>query len=391
MARDFDGWVVPARHGVDIPVQTNDLIACSARTKVRMHAPERRECIRMSVRQHVRRQTGPVLALLLAVLVAASMVACGGGDDGPAETQRVTFMAGFRPQANLPFVAVYVAEAEGFFADEGLEVDVQHSSGQDEHLKLTVDGAVDFTTGTAAQVIRTAEQDLPLRAIALFGQRGDQGYVARADSGIQGPADFAGHSVGYKAGVVPAELVAMLAEADLTTDDVELVSVGFDPRVFTEGGVDVYPVFLNNEPDTIRKTGLEINVIDPHDYGVPTLGLTYLAHADTVADRPDVVERFLRATMRATAWIEEHPDEAVQITLRYAEGADADHQRYLLDTDLANAARADGMGRSTVEQWVALRDLLLTHDVITTEVDVSSVVDWGILEALYEGGALASH
>ena len=50
---------------------------------------------------------------------------------------------------------------------------------------------------------------------------------------------------------MPSELHALLATASLTADDVELVAVGFDPRVFMEGGVDVYPVFLNNEPDTI--------------------------------------------------------------------------------------------------------------------------------------------
>src|SRR5690606_3030926 len=105
---------------------------------------------------------------------------------------------------------------------------------------------------------RRGEEGLPVRAIALFGQRGDQGYVARADSGIEEPSDFRGRSIGFKAGVVPAELIAMLAGAGLTQEDVQLVSVGFDPRVFIEGGVDVYPVFLNNEPDTIRKAGVDI-------------------------------------------------------------------------------------------------------------------------------------
>src|SRR5690606_30418686 len=118
--------------------------------------------------------------------------------------------------------------------------------------------------------------------VALFGQRGDQGYVTRADSGIESPEDLDGRSIGFKAGVVPAELHGLLRGAGLTVDDVELVSVGFDPRIFIEGGVDVYPVFLNNEPDTIRRAGVDINIIDPHDHGVPTLGLTYLVTGETL-------------------------------------------------------------------------------------------------------------
>lgn len=328
-----------------------------------------------------------VLAMALVLIPLLLVTACGEDENTGGDVDRVTFMAGFRAQANLPFVAAYVADAEGFFADEGLEVDIQHSSGQDEHLRLLLDGSIDFTTGTAAQVIRRRAENLPLAAVALFGQRGDQGYVARAASGIDGPEDFAGHSIGFKGGVVPAELLAMLSGAGLTPEDVELVSVGFDPRIFIEGGVDVYPVFLNNEPDTIRRAGVEINVIDPHDHGVPTLGLTYLVTEDTLEDG-DLVERFLRATMRAVAWIEEHPDEAIEIVLRHADGADAEHQRFLLDEDLAAAQRDDGIGRASLDQWEELMQLLIDFDVIDAPIEVADAWRGDVIDALYEDGAI---
>ena len=304
------------------------------------------------------------------------------------ELRQITFMAGFRAQANLPFVAVYVADQQGFFADEGLEVDIQHSSGADEHLKLLLDGQVEFITGTASQVIRRRVDELPLRAVALFGQRGDQGYIAGADAGINGPEDFAGRSVGFKAGVVPAELHALLATVGLTIDDIELRAVGFDPRVFMEGQVDIYPVFLNNEPDTIRRTGFEITVIDPDEYGVPTLGLTYLVHEDTVSNDPELVERFLRATLRAIAFIEDDIDAGVAATLVYADGADADHQRFLLETDLAGAQRADGIGRGDPEQWQALMDLLLRYEVIDRPIDLNEAFVGSFVDQLYDSGAI---
>jgi ABC-type nitrate/sulfonate/bicarbonate transport system substrate-binding protein len=304
------------------------------------------------------------------------------------EPRKITFMAGFRPQANLPFVAVYVADAEGFFADEGLEVDIQHSSGQDEHLKLLLDGQIAFTTGTAAQVIRRRVDDLPVQAVALFGQRGDQGYIARADSGIVGPEDFAGRSVGFKAGVVPAELHALLASVGLTVEDVDLQAVGFDPRIFIEGQVEIYPVFLNNEPDTVRRADTEITVIDPNEYGVPTLGLTFLAHEDTVSNDPELVERFLRATMRAIAFIEINIDSGVATTLTYADGADPEHQRFLLETDLAAAQRADGIGRGDPEQWQALLDLLLEFEVIESPIDVNEAFIGSFVDELYESGQI---
>ena len=323
---------------------------------------------------------------LVAALAALALLGASCGGDGDENLREVTFMAGFRPQANLPFVAVYIADANGYFAEEGLAVTIRHSAGADEHIKLLLEGDVAFTTGTAAQSLRQHADGLPLRAIALFGQRGDQGFVTRAESGIRSPSGFRNRSVGFKAGVVPAELHALLATAGLSVDDVQLQAVGFDPRVFIEGQVDVYPVFLNNEPDTIRRAGVEIIVIDPHDYGVPTLGVVYLAHEQTLAEDPDLVERFLRATLRGVAWARDHVDEAVEITLTFAEGASADHQRFLLETDLANAQREDGIGRSTPDQWEALARVLQRYGLLETPLDAAAVVDEEAVERIYADG-----
>ncbi len=318
------------------------------------------------------------------VMLALLVTACGG--DGTEETQEIVFMAGFRAQANLPFVAVYVADANGYFEEEGLGVTIRHSSGADEHIKLLLEQDVDFITGTAAQALRWHAGGLPLRAVVLFGQRGDQGFVARTDSGIVSPADFRGRSVGFKAGVVPAELHALLATAELTVDDVRLQAVGYDPRVFIEGQVDIYPVFLDNEPDTIRRAGVEITVIDPHEHGVPTLGLTYLVQKQTLVEDSELAERFLRATLRGALWTRDNVEEAVQITLRFAEGADPAHQRFLLETDLTNAERPDGIGRSTPAQWDALAEILLRYGVLEDVFGAAEIFDATAIERIYEQG-----
>lgn len=333
-------------------------------------------------------------AAVALVAVAFLAAACGvpaaprAAEATPAPTARplrdVTFIAGFRAQANLAFAAAYLAQERGYFAEEGLRVTIRHSAGQDEHLKLLLAKEVQFTTATGAQALLRYADGLPARAVALWGQRGDQGYVARADSGIRTPADFKGRSVGIKSGIVPAELRAMLAGAGLTTEDVRLQSVGFDPRVFVQRAVDVYPVFLGNEPFAIRKTGTAITTFDPADFGVATLGLTYLAHADTVRDDPALVRAFVRATLRGAQLAVERPDEAVAATLKYADGADPAQQRYLLDADLAAAKRPDGMGRASADQWRALQGTLERYGVLTKPVPAPGPFEGAIVDGLYD-------
>ena len=325
-----------------------------------------------------------IAGLLVCAATVLGLAAACGEDDAEEPLEQVVFMAGYRPQANLPFVAVYAAEARGFFADEGLEVEIRHST-QGEHGQLLLAGEVDFTTATAAQALRQRANGLPVRSIALFGQRGDQGFVVHADSGIEAPADFEGRSVGFKGGVVPAELLALLATADLGPDDVQLQAVGFDERVFIERRVDVFPVFLNNEPNRIRNAGVDIRVFDPHDHGIATLGVTYLVRDETTVEDRALAERFLRAALRGAHYAASHPDEAIDLVLEYAEGADRAHQRFLFDTDLRNAERDDGMGRGTLEQWEALQEILLRYDEqFSGPVDVSTVFDPSFADPLYD-------
>ncbi len=181
----------------------------------------------------------------------------------------------------------------------------------------------------------------------------------------------------------------MLAGAGLSEQDVEITRVGFgELERFLTGEIEVYPVFINNEPDTLRRQGVDAVVIDPHDFGVPTLGLTILAHEELLTGDPELAERFLRATLRGALYATEHIDEAVEITLRFAESADPDHQSFLLETDLRAAARPDGIGRGTLEQWQQVADLLLEFGSLDASVDVGEVYDPSIVDRIYSSGAL---
>jgi ABC-type nitrate/sulfonate/bicarbonate transport system substrate-binding protein len=311
-----------------------------------------------------RRRTLRSLILVgVAIALGALLAACSAAPTEPPVVA-MTFMAGYKPQANLPFVGVYVAQEKGFFDRLGLQVTIEHSPGRGEHLQLTTAGKVHVTTQDAAVLLkRRADPGLPLKSIALIGQRGQQAFAALASSGLRTPRDWEGHLVGYK-GTPPPDLFALMQAAGADPDKVELVNVGFDPRVLTEGQVDVYPVFKSNEPFLIRSWGYDLILWDPADYGIPTLGLTYVTSEATLQAEPDMLARFLRAALQGIAYAAENPQEAVEIVLRYAgPQADPQHMRYMLETELrdmrSQVTERYGPGWQTTEQWQALADLLV--------------------------------
>src|SRR5436305_7733349 len=127
------------------------------------------------------------LAFLLPLLL---IVACTPAQQPPTATPAprvLHFMAGYKPQANLPFVAVYVAQANGYFAQQGLQVEIAHASGQGEHLKLLLQGSEDVITAAGDEVLARRSEGLPVVAIAVLGQRNQRAMAVKADSGMRVP------------------------------------------------------------------------------------------------------------------------------------------------------------------------------------------------------------
>jgi ABC-type nitrate/sulfonate/bicarbonate transport system substrate-binding protein len=330
----------------------------------------------------MRRWLIPPTALLL---LAAAISACSGDDNAPSITPTpapvsVTFMAGFKPQADLPFVGAYVAKDKGFFAAEGLTVDIQHVTTPGDNFPLLASGRVQFSTADAGEVLnhRAGDPSLPLVSVALIGQTGQQGFAVLANSGIQTPADWVGKTAGYKGDTVAPDYLAILAANQIDHSSITEVRTGYDPQVLAEGQVDIYPVFLANEPDTLSHLGYPTKLFTAADYGAPTLGLTYVATQDYVLQNPDVVGRFVKAALRGIAYADQHRDEVIDIVLKYAPEEDRAHQRYMLDTELtmakAGAAQTGGIGYQTQEQWQKLHDYLVQYGAIPHALpDIASV------------------
>ncbi len=300
------------------------------------------------------------------------------------EPMSMTFMPGYRPQANLPFVAAYVAQKKGFFKDQNLEVTITHSPGRGEHLQLVTAGKVQVTTQDAAVMLqRRADPGLPLVSIALIGQKGQQAFAGLVKSGMKSPRDWEGKTVGYK-GTPPPELNALIQAAGADPKKINFVNVGFDPRMLTEGKVDVYPVFKSNEPFLIKNWGYDLILWEPEDYGVPSLGLTYTTSEDTLSKQPELLTRFLTGCLKGIEYARNHIDEAVTITLEFTgPETDREHMRFMLESELRDSesdlTRKNGVGWQSLEQWQALAGMLQRQNALAT-IDSSRAFSNQILE-----------
>ena len=326
-----------------------------------------------------------ILLLLIGLLLSLAVGACGGNGDEEA-LDEVVFLAGFKPQANLPFVAAYVAQEKGFFTEQGLEVEIRHAVSGGSTRQL-VAGQADFTTADAGSVLRRiSDPGLPIVAFVLFGQRGQQGFIALQDSGINTPKDWEGRTFGYKTSQ-PPEYLAILNANDVDRSRIQEARVGFDPRVLTEGTVDILAVFKSNEPDVVRRLGFEVNLWDPADYELPTMGLTYVTTNELAQENPDIVERFLKATLKGLEFAFNNKEEALDIVMKYAPDEDRDHQRFMLDTEMTDAVSTlteeRGLGWMTDAQWQGLYEQFLEFEALPNPFDYRTAFTLQFLQAVH--------
>src|SRR5262245_15216101 len=326
-----------------------------------MEAPR---MIRSFLTKRVVGRSGATMVVLL--LTLGLTAACGISLQRPAPPLRTFhFMAGYKPQANLPFVGAYIAQEKGYFKEQGLDVQISHAtSGQGEHLKLLLQGSVDVTTAEADAVLARRADDLPVVSIATLGQRGQRAFAVQDSSEIRSPKDWEGKTVGFKV-LQPPDYLAMLALNGVDRSKIQEVPVGFDPRILAAGKVDVYPVFESNEPDILARQGVPTRLFRPTDYGVASIGLTYLTRQELVEKDAASLERFLKATLRGIQDAKENPEAATDIVMKFAPNEERDHQLSMLkvELDMADgpASRERGIGWSTPAQWQAFHDALLAY------------------------------
>jgi ABC-type nitrate/sulfonate/bicarbonate transport system substrate-binding protein len=199
--------------------------------------------------------------------------------------------------------------------------------------------------------------------------------------------DWSGKIAGYKGSQVTPDYLAILAANNVDRASVEEVKVGFDPRILTEGQVDIFPVFVSNEPDTLAKLGKEVRTWEAADFGAPTLGLTYVAMSDWVAENEDVTQRFVNAVLEGIAYADENRDEALDIIMEYAPDEDPAHQMYMLETELEMAQPAP-IGMQTEEQWQKLHDFLVQYGALSQPIDdISTVFTDRFVKAHYDSAS----
>ncbi|MEZ5661471.1 MAG: ABC transporter substrate-binding protein [Burkholderiaceae bacterium] len=204
---------------------------------------------------------------------------------------------------------IIIARERGYFAQEGLDVEIIAPADPSDPPKLVAAGRADLAVSYQPQLHLQVHEGLPLIRVGTLVATPLNCLLVLADGPVRDIADLAGRKVGFSvAGVEEAVLGAMLASKGLSTAQIELINVNWSlsPSLLT-GQVDaVIGAFRNFELNQMAIEGRPGRCFFPEANGLPAYDeLIYVAHAKR--HDPARLRRFLHATERAVQNIVNDP------------------------------------------------------------------------------------
>ena len=224
--------------------------------------------------------------------------------------------------ANTNHTGMYVALDQGYYQEEGLNVKiVEPTEGATATLIAVGKGDFGISYQEDVTIALTADDPLPIKAIATIIQHNTSGFASYADKNIQSPKDFEGKIyAGWGGPGEEAVLKAVMAQDG--GDFSKLTMVISDGSGFEalKDKADIMWFFEAWDNVKCKLNDFPINYtpvreLDSRlDYYTPVI----IASNDTLENRPDTVRKFLAATTKGYEYVISNPKESAEILQKYA-------------------------------------------------------------------------
>jgi NitT/TauT family transport system substrate-binding protein len=250
-------------------------------------------------------------SMMLLVLGAMVLSACGGAA-APSAKEDPTLKIAVLPI--LDALPMYVADAQGYFKDAGINVEfvpVASAAERDQVMQAgQVDGMINDLTSTVFY-----NKDAQKIAIVRFARVASPdsaqfSILASKDSGITKPEDLKGVEIGISQGTVIDYLTQRLLEnAGLAVDDIKTTNIPKIPdrlQLLAEGKLKA--AVLPEPSASLAVQGGAVDVLD--DRSLPAVGTSEISFSvNSLKSKPETVKKFLAAIEKATADVNGSPDK----------------------------------------------------------------------------------
>ncbi len=241
--------------------------------------------------------------------LASSVAFAPGALAQTAITFQLNWTAG---GANAGFAA---AVAEGYYKQAGLDVTVVQGNGSGNTAQLVAAGRAQLAYADAVTVAQLIAKGAPMKVVSTIYQSNPNEVMALKKTGIKSVKDLAGKKVGVPSGSSQTTMLPLLLKANnLKESDVNMIDMPVASMVpaLLQGQVDAVLGSIDAYQIQAESQGAQLDVYRFADYGVPTVSTSIFASNDYLKSNPDVVKKFIAASLKGWSFALDHPDQAIK-------------------------------------------------------------------------------
>lgn len=330
----------------------------------------------------------PARYALYGSLAVVALAGAAGGyifhDGSSAALDPVTVQLSWTHGA--AFAGYYAADQNSEYAARGLQVTFLTGGPRVDPVPPVVEGRARFGTAAAHHLLRARADGKPVRSLACIYRRSPLVFAALADSGIAHPRQFVGKTIRLGRQNIQI-LYAMMAQFDVASDRYTVVETN-DPQEFYSGKVDIWGGFLIGSVRDAVAAGHELSIIFPDDFRVHGYHECLFTTDEVIAAEPQLVARFLGATLMGWRFVVDHPDEVGSMVVGYDPGLEAATEiaEVRASRPLFNTGE-NHIGWMRPEIWAAIAASLQETGGLPAPLDVTQVYTMQFLTEFYEDGA----
>lgn len=273
---------------------------------------------------------------------------------------------------HVPF---YYGQELGYFSDEGIELTINEGRGSANTVQVVAAGGDTFGMADSSSLIGLASKGAEIKSVMSLLNSTGFSVVSLAETGIRTPKDLEGKSLAVSPGDPLGQLfLAVAAHNDLDMSTISFVQVDPAAKVVTvlEKQADALLGGADDQYFLIKYQGHEPHALRFADHGANIVGMTILTQSDLIESNPDLVERFVRASVKSWEAAIENPDAAVEAALKVKPDLNAQStlDQMVVDFELLSSPNSNthiGMGAQA--DWEQTIALLKQYRELETDLD----------------------
>ena len=325
---------------------------------------------------------GTISATLAMLLAASAQTVMAQGAPAPgapasAAGAQQKVVVRFTWKLKGEYAPLYVALDKGFYAAEGLDVELAEGSGAETVVKLIGIGTDAVAYGPATVVAEAVNKGMPVEVVAVYQPQAPIALVSFPDVPLKTPKDLEGRKLGITTGETFGNLVepfAKLNNFDLSKVTVVKMESSTRAAQFMVRGLDVTSLYLTNElPLFQKRAGVTFNVVKIADFGLKVLGASFIVNSNFAKSNPETIRKLLRATAKGYLDAKKDPVGATGIMDKYMKvkiDREILEQQVKATVDSTPILEGKPIGWQSDAEWRANLELLKSTNAIQVIKDL---------------------